>query len=284
MKLLDLINRPPRPAPWAEGDNIPWNEPGFSRRMLKEHLSQDHDAASRRFEIIDRHVAWMHRDLLGGRPGRILDLGCGPGLYAQRLARLGHRVTGIDFGPASLEYARREAEQEGLACDYRYGDLREVDFGQGFDLVMQIFGELNVFAPQDANLILVKAHHALNEEGVLLMEVQSYPTVQRVGQAGPGWYTAKSGLFSDEPYLFLSEAFWQEETQTSTERMYVVDGSGAQVSAYALTYQAYQDDDYVRLFEQAGFGHVEFLPAMGGDLSVAREDFFPVVARKKGLE
>ncbi|HMN61180.1 MAG TPA: class I SAM-dependent methyltransferase [Anaerolinea sp.] len=284
MNLMDLINRPPRPAPWAEGDNIPWNEPGFSRRMLKEHLSQDHDAASRRFEVIDRHVAWMHRDLLGGKPARILDLGCGPGLYAQRLAMLGHRVTGIDFGPASLEYARREAEREGLDCEYRYGDLREVDFGQGFDLVMQVYGELNVFSPADAALILSKAHRALNEEGALLMEVQSYPAVQRVGQAGPGWHSAKRGLFSDEPYLFLSESFWQEDTQTSTERMYVVDGTGAQVSGYALTYQAYQDEDYVRLFERAGFAQVQFLPAMGGDLSAAREDFFPVVARKKGLE
>ena len=27
------------PEPWDEGDNIPWNEPGFSRRMLREHLT-----------------------------------------------------------------------------------------------------------------------------------------------------------------------------------------------------------------------------------------------------
>jgi len=47
------------PAPWSEGDNIPWNEPGFSQRMLKEHLSQAHDLANHRFETIDRHVAWI---------------------------------------------------------------------------------------------------------------------------------------------------------------------------------------------------------------------------------
>lgn len=35
----------------------------------------------------------------------MLDLGCGPGLYSHRLATLGHRVHGIDFGPASIAYA-----------------------------------------------------------------------------------------------------------------------------------------------------------------------------------
>ncbi|HEY5640757.1 MAG TPA: SAM-dependent methyltransferase, partial [Dehalococcoidia bacterium] len=89
MKLEDVIRRTVPPAPWAEGDTVPWHEPGFSRRMLKEHFSQEHDAASRRTETIDAHVAWIHDELLAARPSRVLDLGCGPGLYMERLARLG---------------------------------------------------------------------------------------------------------------------------------------------------------------------------------------------------
>ena len=46
MKIPDLIERKAIPQPWGEGDNIPWNEPGFSERMLAEHLSQAHDMAS----------------------------------------------------------------------------------------------------------------------------------------------------------------------------------------------------------------------------------------------
>jgi hypothetical protein len=80
MNLLDMIERTAIPAPWSEGEKIPWDEPGFSERMLKEHLSQEHDAASRRTEHIDAHVDWIHRELLGERPARVLDLGCGPGL------------------------------------------------------------------------------------------------------------------------------------------------------------------------------------------------------------
>src|SRR5512139_3579983 len=104
MDLLELIRRQPVPVPWSEGEKIPWNDPDFSRRMLLEHLSQEHDAASRRFETIDRHVHWIHHAVLSGQPTRILDLGCGPGLYSSRLARLGHECVGIDFSPASIAH------------------------------------------------------------------------------------------------------------------------------------------------------------------------------------
>ncbi|MEK9676502.1 MAG: class I SAM-dependent methyltransferase, partial [Chloroflexota bacterium] len=59
MKFSDVLNRKIPPEPWSEGEKIPWDEPEFSRRMLKYHLSQDSDAASRRTEIIDSHVEWI---------------------------------------------------------------------------------------------------------------------------------------------------------------------------------------------------------------------------------
>jgi hypothetical protein len=63
--------------------------------MLREHLTQDHDAASRRDQTIDLQVAWLDA-LLEPTPSRILDFGCDPDLYAQRRARRAHRVHGID--------------------------------------------------------------------------------------------------------------------------------------------------------------------------------------------
>ena len=45
--ILDIVDREPNPTPWSEGDNIPWDDSDFSERMLAEHLSQEHDLASR---------------------------------------------------------------------------------------------------------------------------------------------------------------------------------------------------------------------------------------------
>jgi len=49
--------------------------------------------------------------------GRIVDLGCGSGILAERLARAGYRVTGIDQSRAMLRLARRRAPQADFVCD-----------------------------------------------------------------------------------------------------------------------------------------------------------------------
>jgi 2-polyprenyl-3-methyl-5-hydroxy-6-metoxy-1,4-benzoquinol methylase len=102
--------------------------------MLQEHLSQEHDAASRRTPIIDRHVHWIHAELLSSHPTAILDLACGPGLYSSRLARLGHTCLGIDYSPASIAYAQDLAATGNLQCRYQLGDIRESDYGTGYGL------------------------------------------------------------------------------------------------------------------------------------------------------
>ncbi len=117
--------------------------------MLREHLSQEHDAASRRFPQIDSAVAWIHETVLGGQPASILDLGCGPGFYTHRFAELGHTCTGIDFGPASIEYADKHHLGE-----FVLADVETAAYGEGYDLVCLIYGELNAFAPDAAQRIV----------------------------------------------------------------------------------------------------------------------------------
>ena len=285
MNLLDLVHRAPLPVPWTEGAKIPWDDPEFSARMLQEHLSQAHDAASRRFEVIDAHVAWIDAELLGalpgGRPARVLDLGCGPGLYTSRLARRGHSCVGIDFGPASVAYALRTAREEGLSCTYLQEDIRRANYGAGYGLAMLIFGEFNVFAPADACTILLKAHAALDESGLLLLEPAHYEGVRQRGQAGSTWYSAGSGLFSDRPHLVLEESFWDEESRTTTTRYYVVDAAGSGVTAHASTEQAYTDEDLRALLAGCGFGEVRFYPSLSGVKDEAQEGLFALVARKE---
>jgi len=263
MNLSDILNRPLPPEPWAEGDNIPWHDPAFSERMLNEHLSQDHDAASRRSERIDRHVQWIHEQLLAGRASRILDLGCGPGLYAQRLASFGHECVGIDYSPASIAHAVAQAKSAGLGITYRHEDLREAEFGSGFDLVMLIFGELNVFAPSDAKLILGKAAEALKGEGKLLLEVHTFGILEEVGQKTPSWYASEAGLFSSLPHLCLQEHFWDEEQRVATTRYLVIDTATGEVTTHAASYQAYSDEEYEELLTGCGFCDVTRHPSLG---------------------
>ena len=83
---------------------------------------------------IDRH--WDSDDHgfrpLGGK--RALDVGCGAGLLAEPLARLGASVTGLDAAPENIAVAVAHAQGQGLAIDYRATPVEQVS-DSGYDLV-----------------------------------------------------------------------------------------------------------------------------------------------------
>jgi SAM-dependent methyltransferase len=280
-QIRDIVDRSPEPEPWSEGDNIPWDDPEFSERMLAEHLSQDHDLASRRSETIDRHVEWIFTEILGSKPARVLDLGCGPGFYALRLARLGCECIGIDFSPASIRHARETAAEEAnVSCTYRQADVRDGDFGEGFDLVTMVFGQFNVF-PRDRGMeILKNAHSALKPGGALLLEYHSLELIRQEGSKPPSWYTAHSGLFSESPHLVLQENFWHDEARASTTRFCVVDADSGAVTGYALSNEAYTDAELGDALGSAGFNDVETHPSLTGTKRNGDLDFPVMVARR----
>ncbi len=288
MNLLDIVQRQATPEPWAEGEKIPWHDPDFSRRMLKEHLSQAHDAASRRFVRIDRGVAWVHSHVLEETPTHVLDLGCGPGLYTSRLAKLGHTCVGVDYGPASIAYAREQAAREALACEYIEGDIRTTDYGEGlgasaaYGLVMLIYGELNVFRPAEARHILEKAYRVLKPGGKILLEPHTYDAVRTLGQGLSTWFTQDTGLFSDRPHLVLYESFWHEAQAVAVERYYVVDAETTEVTRHAASTQAYTQAQYQELLTACGYEAVTFYPTLEGDAGEEDDAFIGIVAKKGG--
>lgn len=280
MNIHDIVYRDPIPQPWAEGEKIPWDDPDFSQRMLAEHLSQRHDAASRRTDLLEAQVQWIHRQVLGGQPTRILDLGCGPGLYTSRLARLGHTCAGIDFSPASLAYARETGDREALNCVYQLADIRHAEYGAGFGLVMLLFGEFNVFRREDAQRILGKAHAALHAGGQLLLEPHTVEAVARIGAQPPRWSSHSTGLFSPQPHLLLTEAFWEQQRQIATERYFVVDAQTGAVSRHAASMQGYTAEEYAQLLIESGFAGVEFYPSISGGMDERQQALCGIRARR----
>ena len=257
MKLDQLFSLRNIPAPWETGDKIPWNEPEFSQRMLVSHLSQDHDWASRRKETIDRQVRWIDAQL--PRQARILDLGCGPGLYTQRLAALGHACVGVDFSPASIAYAQKQADKHGLSIAYHLADLRTWPMTGSFDLVMMTFGELNVFRRQEIEIVIQNALRSLNEGGMLLTEVHIFDAVKQAALLPPSWEYKESGLFSTRPHLLLQEQFWNEAHAAAIARYLVVDTQTSRLTQYGATMQAYTDEEYLHLFGAESGTSVELL-------------------------
>jgi ubiquinone/menaquinone biosynthesis C-methylase UbiE len=83
--------------------------------------------------------AWLEllSDIAGRGPLRALDVGCGTGFLAMRLAELGHTVTGVDLSPQMLERARAKARQAELEIGFRISDAAALDGGDdAFDLLV----------------------------------------------------------------------------------------------------------------------------------------------------
>src|SRR5690349_2113883 len=107
-----------------------WWDPDGSEAMLHKlnpvRLCYIRDWIDQHWQV-DEH----RRTPLDGKSA--LDVGCGAGLLAEPLARLGARITGIDASPELIQVAREHATAMGLEIDYRAGDVQELQ-GQ-FDLV-----------------------------------------------------------------------------------------------------------------------------------------------------
>ena len=90
----------------------------------------------------------------GSVTGAVLDAGCGTGEHALMLARLGHRVVGVDISPLAVEKARAKAVARGVEVSFIVGDALELDAlvpaqaGGVFDTALDV-GLFHVLQPDD---------------------------------------------------------------------------------------------------------------------------------------
>jgi len=105
------------------------------------------------------------------RPMRVLDLACGFGRIANRLALLGHTVTGVEYLPGFLDIARREAALNRLKVDYRQGDMRALDFPPTFERVVMMFNSFGYFSDDENLLVLRNIARALLPGGRLGFDI-----------------------------------------------------------------------------------------------------------------
>ena len=248
---LAMLRERQLPAvPWVDGENLPWDEPAFSQRMLREHLYQTNAAASRPPGEILLHVDGLERELKLSSGDRILDVTCGPGLYCHELARRGYRVTGVDFAPASIGYAREKAAEEGLNCTFVQQDVRQMDFHEEFEAAILLYGQLNAFTKGDAAGLLRRMAKALVPGGRFITEVHNMEYIDK--EQYTNWEVSESSLFGDYPQLCLHEQFWREEVQAALDRYYVLNMETGEMQEYAVCEQGYTLDGYRSLLAQAG--------------------------------
>ncbi len=261
-KLSDAIwriyRRADPPIPWELGGNLPWNLPEFSERMLAEHLDQSHSAASRTHKEREKVLEWMWQRLHLANGDRVLDFTCGPGLYAVDLALRGCQVTGIDFSPASIAFARTLAAENDVQdkCEFIEQDVRQANLlPEMYDAALFIYGQLAVFRREEAFSLLSKICDSLKPGGRLVIELLNQDLVDK--KASTWWFTDDKGLWGDRPFLHLGERYWLAEEQLSVERFYIIDLQTQDMMEINLSDQTYAIPEMIEILGRAGFGHVD---------------------------
>ena len=108
----------------------------------------------------------------------ILDLGCGTGNHTLLLAERGFEVTGIDCSQEMLDAAQIKAQSKSLPSKFYLGDIRQVNLGKKFDVVLMMFAVLGYQVENSDVLAALKAaRHHLNPGDLLILDVWYGPAV-----------------------------------------------------------------------------------------------------------
>lgn len=260
--LWKIYHRPELSAPPSEAKNLPWNDPHFSERMLREHLDESHGAATRIAAERAMQLEWLWTNLDLAAGARVLDVTCGPGLYAVELARRGCTTTGADFSPAAIAYAQDLARSEGVAarCTFVEQDVRHLNLAEtGFDAAIFLYGQLAVFTKAEAQTLLNYLAKTLKPGGKLCLELLNQDRVDKT--RSDWWFTDDTGLWGDRPFLHLGERSWYEEEKISLERFFIVHLETGQLTEISLSDQTYSVETMTCMLRQAGFTRVQVYPA-----------------------
>ena len=254
--ISQLIQLQQKPAPFAPGEALFWDDTHISSQMLAVHLNPDTEAASRRPETIDRSVNWMI-EMLGLQPGdSILDLGCGPGLYTSRFARAGLQVTGVDYSRRSIEYATEYAKENKLDIHYRYQNYLELKDENQYQAAFLIYGDFCPLNPEQRSRLLKNIHRALKPNGKFVLDVTTREHRKKYG-AKNSWRAMQSGFWKPGPHLVLEEGFDYPEQSIWLDQYTVIEADG-NCSIYRNWFQDYTPESIQAELSQAGFSVESF--------------------------
>jgi SAM-dependent methyltransferase len=187
-------------------------------------------------ELFDEDYLFFYQDVLGDersdadaevvarllslREGmRVLDVPCGEGRIAGRLARLGCEVVGVDGSELFLGLARERYP----GVRFAHGDMRELSYEGEFDAVVNWFTSFGYFDTATNDAVLARFARALRPGGRLLLELHNPARLARIVELTGG---VTAALVERDGNLMVDRVTYDaDEGRSHTERFIVRPGS-----------------------------------------------------------
>ncbi len=274
---LEDINARPAPFEFYTASDL-WTDEHTSEQMLKYHLKEDVDVSSRNAAFIDRSVEWIASDFNIAAGTKIADFGCGPGLYATRLAQIQADVTGIDFSKRSIQYAREVAIREGLSIHYVNQNYLKYETEDRFGLILMIMCDFCALSPAQRNKMLTKFHTFLEPGGLVLLDVYSLNAFEQREETALYEANLLDGFWSADKYYGFQNTFKYEREKVVLDKYTIIEADRTRTIYNWLQY--FSLETLEREFTECGFTIEKIFSDVAGTPFDSKANEFAVVAKK----
>ena len=239
-----------RPPLYAPSTSKFWDDEHIPKGMLEAHLNPEFESATSTLDFVQNSVEWISETVPAREYSRLIDLGCGPGIYAELFDDAGYQVTGIDLSKRSIDYARRSAKEKNKDITYECGSYLTMNYQGQFNLATLIYCDFGVLSTQERAELLGKIYSALYPGGRLILDVftpQQYADQEEYRD----WVYEESGFWSPKPYLCLNSLYHYEEESTFLRQHIVVTEDTS--NCYNVWEHTFTKDELTHELCMAGF-------------------------------
>lgn len=276
-KELEKINTRPESFKFYTAIDL-WTDEHTSEQMLMFHLNEEIDVSSRNAAFIEQSVEWIASHFKVGAGTKIADFGCGPGLYATRLAQRQAHVTGIDFSKRSIQHAQEVATREGLSIHYVNQNYLDFETDAQFHLVLMIMCDFCALSPTQRKKMLSKFHTILEPGGSVLLDVYSLAAFGQREEAATYEANLLNGFWSPNKYYGFLNTFKYEKENVVLDKYTLIEASLTRTVYNWLQY--FSPETLEREFVECGFSIGEFYTDVAGTPYDPQSREFAVVAKR----
>lgn len=274
-KLLDCFKMDPQL--YQGSSKAFWDDEHISKSMLAAHLDSDNDGASRKLSTIQKSVEWICECVQNVEGKRLLDLGCGPGIYAEMLCDRGFSVTGIDFSKRSIEYAQNRAKETKRNIEYRYQNYLDIDYENEYDVAILIYCDFGVLSPLDRGILLKKIHRALKTGGLLILDVFNENYLKSFSEMQTVEYEER-GFWANEPYVLIQKNKVYRESNNTLEQYLIITQND--FDCFNIWNQIYSAESFRQEIEDGRFEVVDIFDNVCGKPFTGQEECICGVYKK----